>query len=137
MKKLLIRLLAAVGLAPARSVQLQAQLIVEAKASALAWKTKAGEARARVQALEADVKRQAQEIQRLTTASEKQRQHEAHVEELLRVRLVDAEQALVVAREHLMAIDVKLDILEGAANVLDTRTRAAISKQHDGVNALS
>jgi hypothetical protein len=34
-----------------------------------------------------------------------------------------------MAREHLMAIEVKLDILEGAANVLDVRTRTAIGKQ--------
>jgi hypothetical protein len=34
-----------------------------------------------------------------------------------------------------MAIDVKLDILEGAANVLDSRTRAAFSKQHAGTVA--
>ena len=56
------------------------------------------------------------------------------IERLLRMRLVEAEQSLGLAREHLMAIDVKLDILEGAANVLDARTRAAISK-HSGAGA--
>jgi len=30
---------------------------------------------------------------------------------------------LSMARDHLMAIEAKLDILEGAANVLDLRTR--------------
>jgi hypothetical protein len=39
-----------------------------------------------------------------------------------------------MAREHLMLVDVKLDILEGAANVLDVRTRSAISK-HSGIAA--
>jgi hypothetical protein len=136
-KNLLIRLLGAVGLAPARSFHSQAQLTAEAKAGALVWKTKAADAMDRVKALEAEVKRQAHLIQTLTTSSEKLRQHQDHVEQLLRVRLVEAEQVLVLAREHLMAIDVKLDILEGAANVLDTRTRAAIAKQHDAVSASS
>ena len=39
-------------------------------------------------------------------------------------RLADAERELAGARDVLMAIDVKLAILEGAANVLDARTRA-------------
>ena len=42
-------------------------------------------------------------------------------------RLADAERELAGARDVLMAIDVKLAILEGAANVLDARTRAAES----------
>jgi hypothetical protein len=38
----------------------------------------------------------------------------------------------MVARDHLMAIEVKLDILEGAANVLDRRTRiTAPQDQHE------
>jgi len=40
-------------------------------------------------------------------------------------RLANAERELTGARDVLMAIDVKLAILEGAANVLDARTRAA------------
>jgi chromosome segregation ATPase len=39
--------------------------------------------------------------------------------------VVAAVQDLDLARQHLMAIEVKLDILEGAANVLDTRVRVA------------
>ena len=41
----------------------------------------------------------------------------------LRKHLDESEQELTIAREQLMAIEVKLDILEGAANVLDARTR--------------
>jgi chromosome segregation ATPase len=134
-KKLVIRLLAAVGLAPRGSVAAQARLIAEAKAGSLAWKTKAAEAMARAKSLDAEVKRQAQLIQRLEATSDKLRQRQDEVERLLRVRLAEAEQALGLAREHLMAIDVKLDILEGAANVLDARTRAAISKQRSGISA--
>lgn len=43
-------------------------------------------------------------------------------------RLEKADSALTVARETLMAIEVKLDILEGAANVLDIRTRTMSSR---------
>jgi uncharacterized coiled-coil DUF342 family protein len=134
-KKLLAKLLAAFGLAPARSVAAQAQVIAEVKAGSLAWKTKAGEAMERAKSLHAEVKHQAQLIHKLTASAEKLRQRQDEVEHLLRVRLAEAEQALGMAREHLMAIDVKLDILEGAANVLDTRTRGAISKQHNGITA--
>ena len=135
MKKLVLRLLAAFGLAPAGSVAAQARLVADAKAGALAWKTKASEAMERAKSLEAEVKRQAQVIHRLEATTEKLRQRQDEIERLLRVRLVEAEQALGLAREHLMAIDTKLDILEGAANVLDARTRATISKQNSGVRA--
>jgi hypothetical protein len=132
-KKLVVRLLAVFGLAPIGSLSAQTRLVADAKAGALAWKTKAGEAMARVKSLEAEVKRQTQLIHKLETSNEKLRHRQDEIEKLLRVRLVEAEQALGLAREHLMAIDTKLDILEGAANVLDARTRAAISKQHSGI----
>jgi hypothetical protein len=44
-------------------------------------------------------------------------------------QLADTERELVLAREHLMAVEVKLDILEGAANVLDARLRTAARQQ--------
>jgi hypothetical protein len=43
--------------------------------------------------------------------------------DLLRARLAEAEQAAAAAREHLMATEVKLDLLEAAIQVLDARTR--------------
>lgn len=134
MKKLVIKLLAVLGLAPARSVASQAQQIADMKAGSLAWKTKASEAMERVKSLEAEVKRQARLIETLTTSTEKLRLRQDAIDNLARVRLAEAEQALAVAREHLMMVDVKLDILEGAANVLDARTRSAISK-HSGIAA--
>ena len=48
-------------------------------------------------------------------------------------RLASAERELSDARDVLMAIDVKLAILEGAANVLDARTRAASGAAAGGV----
>jgi hypothetical protein len=133
-KKLVMRLLAVLGLAPARLVASQAREIAEVKAGSLAWKTKASAAMERAKSLEGEVKRQAQLVHRLTVSGEKLRQRQDEVERLLNVRLADAEQALNLAREYLMAIDVKLDILEGAANVLDTRTRT-VAKQHSGIRA--
>lgn len=135
MKKIVLRLLAALGLAPARSVQLQARLAAEAKAGSAAWKTKAGEALSREKGLEAEVKRQSQLIRKLTATNDKLRQQQDDVEERLKVRLTEAEQALTVAREYLMAIDTKLDILEGAANVLDKRMRTVAPKEHSGIGA--
>jgi len=49
--------------------------------------------------------------------------------EAMQKRLDDAERELSVAREQLMALEVKLDILEGAANVLDVRTRAVVGRR--------
>jgi chromosome segregation ATPase len=40
-----------------------------------------------------------------------------------RARLEEAERAAATAHEHLMAMEVKLDLLEAAAQVLDLRTR--------------
>jgi chromosome segregation ATPase len=40
-----------------------------------------------------------------------------------------AEKSTQLGREHLMAIEVKLDIVEGAIRVLDQRTRAALSSR--------
>lgn len=49
-----------------------------------------------------------------------------HVE-AIRGRTAAAEHAAQLAREQLMAIEVKLDIVQGAITVLDRRTRAALA----------
>jgi chromosome segregation ATPase len=131
---LLKRVLALFGLAPARLAASQAQLIEKLREGSLAWKTKADDARARLKTADAEIKRKSREIQKLSATAEKLRQRLSEIDRL-RARVVEAERMLLVAREQLMAIDVKLDILEGAANVLDTRTRVAVSKQHSGVGA--
>jgi chromosome segregation ATPase len=45
----------------------------------------------------------------------------------LRRSFQEAEQLVAQAREQLATVEVKLDILEGAANVLDLRTRSSIA----------
>jgi hypothetical protein len=128
MKRLLIRVLAVFGLAPARVVATQARLIEELKAGSAAWKARAGDAMARAKSLEAELKEHKKLADRAKNEAEKSVVRDAAFTDL-KERLASAERELVMAREHLMAIEVKLDILEGAANVLDVRTRTAIGKQ--------
>ena len=129
MKTLVIRLLSAMGLVSAGRHRALEQTVDQLKAEAQSWKTRAGQANARSDALSSEIKQQAQLVEKL-----QQRVHDGNA---MQERLATAERDLVTARELLMAVDVKLDILEGAANVLDMRTRAAISRQHSGTSASS
>ena len=87
--------------------------------SAAEWKHAAATATARTQ-------RSAEETERAEASAEewkaralafKTQLHE------LRERLNHANQATSLAREHLMATEVKLDLVEAAIQVLDARTR--------------
>ena len=89
------------------------------------WKAKASEAMARAKEFEVEAKHQAKRAEKFRLAAERWEQRAADFD-ALNARLRELERELAVAREHLMAVEVKLDILEGAANVLDVRTRAAI-----------
>jgi len=89
------------------------------------WKAKATDAIARAKKFEEDAKHQAKRAEKFRAAAERWEKRAADFDEL-NTRLRDLERELAVAREHLMAVEVKLDILEGAANVLDVRTRVAI-----------
>jgi chromosome segregation ATPase len=117
-----------------------------------AWKGKTNDAAHRVKALERDAAQREQRAEREQRAIQEQmnkrdrevthlqaqigrlRKTNDEIDALL-ARLAEAERELSVAREHLMAVDVKLDILEGAANVLDTRTRSVITQQAGKTNA--
>jgi len=122
------------------------------KAEARTLKMKADEAAQRLKTIEKDAATRMREAERLKLEVEKRgegQQREAArlvaeierlkkqnlVLESLRTRLTEAEHSLGLAREHLMAIDVKLDILEGAANVLDARTRGVVAQQAGQTNA--
>jgi hypothetical protein len=132
-KQLLLNLLAAFGVVPARRYQLLERQATELRNSVQAWKTKAGEALDRARAAEADAKRQVQRLKDARGALAKGAPRDGDVAKL-REQLANTERELILAREHLMAIEVKLDILEGAANVLDVRTRTAI-RQSTGTGA--
>jgi type I site-specific restriction endonuclease len=134
MKRFLTRLLGAFGLVSARRYDMLSRAVAEAKAGSAEWKARTGEALVRVRTLEAGVRRQTHVAEKLRTSLEKQKQRREDIQKL-RLRLADAERELVVAREHLMAIEVKLDILEGAANVLDARTRATVVRPRSETGA--
>jgi hypothetical protein len=89
------------------------------------WKKKAVDAIERAKKFEAEAKHEAKRAEKFRQAVERLEQRTVAFDELT-ARLKDVERELAVAREHLMAVEVKLDILEGAANILDIRTRAVI-----------
>jgi hypothetical protein len=92
------------------------------------WKAKATEAISRAKQFEEQARHEAKRAEKFKVAAERLEKRTAAFDELAS-RLKEVERELAVAREHLMAIEVKLDILEGAANVLDVRTRTAIQQQ--------
>ena len=89
------------------------------------WKAKASDATARAKEFEEHAKHEAKRAEKFRLAAERWEKRASEFD-ALNARLRDLERELAVAREHLMAVEVKLDILEGAANVLDVRTRATI-----------
>lgn len=96
------------------------------------WKAKATSAEKRARELEREAARHEQRAEKiradLTAQLESERGRLAEFQ-AMRQRLGGAERDITVARDHLMAIEVKLDILEGAANVLDGRTRSVLAPQ--------
>lgn len=134
MKRFLSRLLAAFGLVSAGRYGALSRAAEELKAASQNWKTQASEDRARAKSLETELRRQRELAERHELTVEKLRHRRDEIDKL-RTRLADAERELTVARDHLMAIEVKLDILEGAANVLDKRTRQTASHARPGTGA--
>ena len=119
--------------ADARASQLTHQLD-QARTDSRSWKTKAEEAQSALKkALEAAATaernwRRAEKMREETEKRGRLRDDRAAEINALREHLVESEQELTIAREQLMAIEVKLDILEGAANVLDARTRDIVRR---------
>jgi chromosome segregation ATPase len=113
-----------------RMVELK-RIIEHTRAEAHAWKTKLHEASAhRDREREADRATYAARLEKLErrtrTASERLEQRDtARQEKLndLREKVVAADRSVRIGRDHLMAIEVKLDVIEGAVNVLDRRFR--------------
>ena len=104
----------------------------EARTDMERWKSAAGEAQRALKKIKAQGDKQAERANRLQAQRERdneQDERRSREFDSLAKRLELAERQLIVAREHLMAVEVKLDILEGAANVLDARTRTVIGSQ--------
>ena len=120
--------------AESRARKLEQQLEV-IRAESKGWKGKADqahEAMREAQAAAAEARKQLQRAEKLRadaeTRAERNAQRALDVDGLQK-RLSESERALAIAREQLMAIEVKLDILEGAANVLDARTRTVVTRR--------
>ena len=107
-----------------------AQQVEEVRADSRSWKAKADQAHDQLreaQIAAAAAVKEAQRAEKMRAEAEKRLTQESQRTidlETLQTKLADSERELVIAREQLMSIEVKLDILEGAANVLDSRTRA-------------
>jgi chromosome segregation ATPase len=105
------------------------------RAESKGWKGKADqahEALREAQAGAAEARKQLQRAEKLRADAEQRAERNAQRAvdmDGLHTRLTESERALAIAREQLMAIEVKLDILEGAANVLDARTRTVVTRR--------
>ena len=126
MKNLIVKALAAVGLVPVRRFEDLSRRVKDLDQDVAAWKKRATKALRRERALEDEVRSLEKRLQKqsrwMATATEQQSGELTAIEE----QLAETQRELTLTREHLMTIEVKLDILEGAANVLDARTRTHI-----------
>ncbi|HEY1303426.1 MAG TPA: hypothetical protein VGF24_07765 [Vicinamibacterales bacterium] len=106
--------------AESRALRLEQQLETSREDSR-GWKAKADQAHEALKQVQSIAAETRQKLERA----------EARAVDLqaLQQRLAESERALTIAREQLMAIEVKLDILEGAANVLDARTRTVLMRR--------
>lgn len=112
----------------------------EVLSESCALRTKLEEAHRRLKDAEDHAARETQRFRKLEADAARQaaRERKRAVDvPALESRLDNAERDLTVAREHLMAVEVKLDILEGAATVLDSRTRKLLAQPADGRRSAS
>src|SRR4051812_2324534 len=105
----------------ARHAKLVEELDV-VRSEARTHKAKADDAAKALMTQRADADHQTRRIEKLTADLERMKTES-------RQKLETAKRDLALAREALMAVDVKLDILEGAANVLDVRMRASDARR--------
>ena len=134
MKKILERLASLFGLVPSSRYAALRRAADELRTGSKAWEKKASRLTAQVEKAEAELKRHVQLLRKARADVERLREREAEFDTIHR-QLTETERALAVAREQLMAVEVKMDILEGAANVLDARTRSAIQRHPDKTSA--
>ena len=112
----------------ARSKAQLEQQVNESRAQLKTLKAELAEAAKALKLKERDLAKQGHRVEKLRKAIEQANQRRGDVQGMLK-RLIEAEQELAAARNHLMVVEVKLDILEGAANVLDARTRATAAQR--------
>lgn len=143
---LITNVLAPLGLAPAgHAKQLKAESeraaeklrtlegrSAQLKADAESWKRRHEETSRKLADAQAEIARAEAKAQREEArAQELKARGDALVAEMkeMRVRLQDASRTGGTVREHLMATETKLDLIEAALQVLDARTRSALIAQ--------
>jgi chromosome segregation ATPase len=98
----------------------------EESAAAIAeWKHAAGAAASKAERAEAEARKAEARAEELKTRSDMA----ASQIRALRERLDQAQHVAASAREHLMATEMKLDLIEAAIQVLDTRTRESVATE--------
>jgi chromosome segregation ATPase len=112
----------------ARSKAQLEQQVNESRAQSKTLKTEIADAAKALKLKERELVKQSHRVDKLRKGFEQANRRRGEVEGLLK-RVIEAEQELAAARNHLMVVEVKLDILEGAANVLDARTRTTTAQQ--------
>ena len=95
------------------------------------WKNKSDAASGNLKAALRDVERLTRDYRKAAAENTKLRQSVLPLAE----RVAAADRDLILARENLMAVEVKLDILEGAAQVLDRRTRVHVPTLSGGTSS--
>ena len=147
MKSAIRRALAGLGLAPAGQVHQMAQesrhvsdkiksledRMAKLRTDADTWKQRHDDVAAKVNELknalaraEADAKQAREGVEHAKArVNEWKGRAESETQEklALRARLEEAQRTAINAREYLMATEAKLDLIEAAIQVLDTRTR--------------
>ncbi len=123
LKRVIHRLSNRVGLLSGGEVQkLQRRLARAEQAVA-----KADRARAKAERAIAKADDRTQRRAKLAAASDEGDEKRSEWARLVAERLPEIERTAIHVREQLMAVEVKLDMIEGAITVLDTRTRAALA----------
>jgi chromosome segregation ATPase len=131
---ILAKLATLLGVVSSRRYAAVQARVDDLRTEAKVWKKQTEKLTARAEKAEAELKRHVQLLKRARVDIERLGQRETEFDQVHN-QLTTTERALAVAREQLMAIEVKMDILEGAANVLDARTRSATQRHPDKTSA--
>lgn len=150
MKATIRQALSGVGLAPAGELQRLAEesrqmsekmksledRVAKLRADAETWKQRHEDVAAKLREWKETAAQAASDAERLRAGAEHAKARagewktraEALTEEklALRARLEEAQRTAINAREYLMATEAKLDLIEAAIQVLDTRTRDSV-----------
>lgn len=143
MKAMLRQVLAELGLAPAGELRRLADQsrqssdkvrsledrVAKLRADADTWKRRHEEMVTKRREELKDVAAEAEHAKVRTSEWKARAEALAEEKRELRARLEEVQRAAITAREYVMATEMKLDLIEAALQVLDSRTReAAISR---------